>query len=126
MSEKRAGAVAGTDAAIRQSFDYSEGLREMDQEIFEIIAQTFLDQWPQDLQKLRVKLLAEEPVPVLHAAHALKATLALFGADPASELASRIERLAEQGDLLAVGLLLESFVVEVDFFRQALRCSLSV
>ncbi len=126
VSEKRAGAVAGTDAAIRQSFDYSEGLREMDQEIFEIIAQTFLDQWPQDLQKLRVKLLAEEPVPVLHAAHALKATLALFGADPASELASRIERLAEQGDLLAVGLLLESFVVEVDFFRQALRCSLSV
>ena len=126
VSGNRAGAVVGSDAASRQGFDYADGLREMDQEILEIIAQTFLDQWPQDLQKLRVKLLAGESVPVLHTAHALKATLALFGADPASELASRIERLAEQGDLVAVELLLEPFVVEVDLFRAALRCGLSV
>jgi CheY-like chemotaxis protein/HPt (histidine-containing phosphotransfer) domain-containing protein len=107
------------------AFDYGAGLRDMDQEILEIIGQAFLDQWPHDLQKIREKLLVAEAMPVFHTAHALKATLAMFGAEPASELAARMEVLAGRGDLAAAGLLLAPFVAEVNCLRDALAQSLT-
>jgi PAS domain S-box-containing protein len=108
-----------------QHFDYAFGLTEMDQEILEIIGQAFLDQWPEDMQKIRSSLQASAQAPVFHTAHALKATLAMFGAEPASQLAARMEQLAQQGDLRAVESLLQPFVAEVDGLRQALQRSLT-
>jgi HPt (histidine-containing phosphotransfer) domain-containing protein len=107
------------------AFDYAAGLKGMDQEILEIIGQAFLDQWPEDIQKIRSSLAQGEPLPTLHTAHALKATMAMFGADPASQLAARIEALAGQGDLGAVEKLLPSFTAEVDYLRLALERTLS-
>ena len=107
------------------AFDYAAGLNGMDQEILEIIGQAFLDQWPDDIQKIRASLSQGDQLPTLHTAHALKATMAMFGADPASQLAARVEALAGQGDLAAVGKLLPSFTAEVDFLRLALERSLS-
>jgi HPt (histidine-containing phosphotransfer) domain-containing protein len=95
----------------------------MDQEILEIIGQAFLDQWPQDLAKLRHHLAAHEALPVLHIAHALKGTLAMFGADPASQLAARIETLAGRGDVALTEPLVPMLVAEVANLRLALeRC----
>jgi HPt (histidine-containing phosphotransfer) domain-containing protein len=65
-------------------------------------------------------------LPVFHTAHALKGTLAMFGADPASRLAAHIESLAGQGDLASIEKLLPPFVVEVDLLRRALTRSLVV
>ena len=70
------------------AFDYAAGLNAMDQEILEIIGQAFLDQWPDDIQKIRSSVARGEQLPILHSAHALKATMAMFGADPASQLAA--------------------------------------
>jgi HPt (histidine-containing phosphotransfer) domain-containing protein len=102
------------------AFDYAAGLKAMDQEILEIIGQAFLDQWPEDIRKIRASLAQGEPLPTLHVAHALKATMAMFGADPASHLAARIEALAGQGDLQAIETLLVPFTAEVDHLRLAL------
>jgi HPt (histidine-containing phosphotransfer) domain-containing protein len=107
------------------AFDYAAGLNAMDQEILEIIGQAFLDQWPDDIQKVRNSLAHGEQLPTLHTAHALKATMAMFGADPASQLAARIEALASQGDLAAIAKLLPSFTAEVDYLRLALERRLS-
>ncbi len=107
------------------AFDYAAGLVAMDQEILEIIGQAFLDQWPDDIAKVRADLQAAQAVPVFHTVHALKATLAMFGADPASQLAARMERLAGQGDLAAIDSLLVPFVGEVELLRQALARSVS-
>jgi CheY-like chemotaxis protein len=108
------------------AFDYAAGLHAMDQEILEIIGQAFLDQWPEDIRKIRDSLAQGEQLPTLHAAHALKATMAMFGADPASELAARIETLAGQGDLQAIETVLIPFIAEVDYLRLALERSLAL
>jgi HPt (histidine-containing phosphotransfer) domain-containing protein len=107
------------------AFDYAAGIQAMDQEILEIIGQAFVEQWPADMQSLRAHVQAHEPQPVLHTAHALKGTLAMFGADPASQLAARVEALATRGDLEAVDLLLPALVAEVDHLLHALQRSLS-
>ncbi|RFO98396.1 hypothetical protein DIC66_00390 [Rhodoferax lacus] len=107
------------------AFDYDAGLKAMDQEILEIIGQAFLDQWPDDCLKIRSHLQAGDAMPVFHTAHALKGTLAMFGADPASHLAAHLEGLAQRGDLAVVGSLLEPFVAEVDCLRAALKRSLA-
>ena len=110
----------------RADFDYAAGLSDMDQEILEIIGQSFLDQWPEDIAKVRRSLQAAEAAPVFHTTHALKGTLAMFGAEPASVLAARMEALAAQGDLKGVEALLGAFVAEVDLLRSALGRNLSV
>ena len=79
-------------------FDYLQGLRQMDQEVLGIIAQAFVDQWPVDAEKIRAALRTGDLQSLLHTAHALKGTTAMFGARPASTLAARIESLAECGD----------------------------
>lgn len=107
-----------------QAFDYASGLRSMDQEILEIVAQAFLDQWPEDLARIHAGLNFGALDPVLHTAHALKATLAMFEARPASELAARMESMARQGDRLGVQALVEPFEYEVALLQAALRSSL--
>jgi CheY-like chemotaxis protein/HPt (histidine-containing phosphotransfer) domain-containing protein len=107
------------------AFDYAAGLEAMDQEILEIIGQAFLDQWPEDIRKIRTSLAQGEQLPTLHTAHALKATMAMFGADPASQLAARIEQLAGQGDIQAIATVLIPFTAEVDCLRLALERSLA-
>ncbi len=96
------------------SFDYSAGIQAMDQEILEIIAQAFVDEWPDDVRKIRQGLERDDLKPVLHSAHALKGTLAMFGARPASELAARMESLAGHGEGAAIAVLLPNFCEEVE------------
>jgi PAS domain S-box-containing protein len=96
------------------SFDYAVGIQDMDQEILDIIAQAFVDEWPDDVKKIRRGLEAADCKSVLHTAHALKGTLALFGARPASELAARMEALATRDDGAAIGVLLPIFCAEVE------------
>jgi PAS domain S-box-containing protein len=123
--ESEAAQEAGGDFPQDFAFDYAAGLKAMDQEILEIIGQAFLDQWPDDIRKIRTSLAQGEQLPALHTAHALKATMAMFGADPASQLAARIEKLAGQGDMHAIETVLLPFTTEVDYLRLALERSLA-
>ena len=101
------------------AFDYVAALAEVDQEIVDIIGQSFLEQWPEDMEKICTHLNDAEPLPVQHTAHALKGTLAMFGARPASAIAARIEALAAQSDLDGIEAMLAPFIAEVDHLRGA-------
>ena len=65
--------------------------------------------------------LAGDLKTVLHTTHALKGTLAMFGAQPASELARHAEMLAGQGVADGLSKLLAAMMVEVDHLVHALR-----
>jgi CheY-like chemotaxis protein/HPt (histidine-containing phosphotransfer) domain-containing protein len=125
FAESAPASVADSDSTFDFAFDYAAGLLAMDQEILEIIGQAFLDQWPEDILKIRTGLAQGVQLPVLHTAHALKATMAMFGALPASQLAARIEALAGQGENSAIESLLAPFTAEVDYLRLALERSLN-
>jgi PAS domain S-box-containing protein len=95
-------------------FDYAAGLAHMDQEVRSIIEQAFVDQWPIDLEKLRLALLGRDVPAAARTAHALKGTLAMFGAMPASELAHQIEALAYGPDARLAGVLVDSLQLQVE------------
>jgi two-component system sensor histidine kinase/response regulator len=97
-------------------FDYASALAAQDQEIVDIVARPFVRQWPSELQKIQSALAQGDMRSVLHAAHALKGTLAIFGAAPASGLALRIEGFAQSGDATGVTALMEPFTAEVEQF----------
>jgi HPt (histidine-containing phosphotransfer) domain-containing protein len=108
-----------------QAFDYAGGLKAMDQEILEIIGQAFLDRWAEDMVLLRTHLDKREALPVLHTAHALKGTTAMFGAAPASVMAARIESYAAAENAAAIAPLLDPFVQEAQKLLAAIGAVLN-
>jgi CheY-like chemotaxis protein len=107
-------------------FDYVAALAASDQEVVDIIAQAFLDQWPLDLQKLQRAVGDTDARTVTLVAHALKGTLAMFGARPAAELAQRMEALAARAELAGLPVLTLALVVEIDLLLVALHRSRSI
>jgi CheY-like chemotaxis protein/HPt (histidine-containing phosphotransfer) domain-containing protein len=107
------------------NFDYARALQAADQEIVEIIAQAFVEQWPEDLQKIQESLAGGDLKSVLHTAHALKGTLSMFGARPASELAQRMEALAGAEDAMGITPLIAPLTTEVEKLRDVLQSVLS-
>ena len=81
-------------AAVATAFDYAHAMSLVDQDVLHIIAQAFVNQWPHELKRMQDGLASGDLSPVLHVAHALKGTLAMFGAKPASDLAFEIEQCA--------------------------------
>ncbi len=110
-----------TDWCRPAAFDYCAALASQDQEMVEIVAQAFVDQWPEDVQKIKEALDRADFSAVLYTSHALKGTLSMFGALPASRLAERIEGLAAQKDLLPVASLMPLFAMEVERLLTAMR-----
>jgi len=95
-------------------FDYADAMTRVDQEVLHIIAQAFVDQWPDDRKKMRDGLECGDLKPVLHTAHALKGTLSMFGAKPASELAYQIEQCATRLDTVGVAQRLAPLEAELE------------
>ena len=110
-----------TDMVTTLNFDYDAALRGADQEVVEIIAEVFVMQWPLDKEKMEQALAVGDLKPVLHLSHALKGTLAMFGARPASELAHRAESLAAQGLPEGLGELMSALTNEVSQLLNALQ-----
>jgi PAS domain S-box-containing protein len=106
-------------------FDYARALQAADQEIVEIIAQAFVEQWPDDLRKIQEGLAGGDLKAVLHTSHALKGTLSMFGARPASELAQRMEALAGAEDANGIAPLVALLTAEVEKLRDVLQTVLS-
>jgi PAS domain S-box-containing protein len=90
--------TAGIDAS---DFDYASALCAADQEVVDIIADVFQEQWPIDLARMREAAGAPDQSGVLHAAHSLKGTLGLFGAKPAVLLARQIEEMIQRAQQTA-------------------------
>ena len=96
------------------AFDYAGALAAQDQEMVEIVADAFVDQWPEDWKKMGEAMAHGDFNVVLYTSHALKGTLSMFGALPASQLAALIEGYAAQGDAESIDALLAPFATEVE------------
>ncbi|MEY3124169.1 MAG: hypothetical protein RLZZ573_689 [Pseudomonadota bacterium] len=94
-------------------FDYHAALAAQDQEVLDIVAQVFVNQWPEDFQKILSGLASNDLKTVLYTVHALKGTLAIFGAGPASEIAHRMEECAGRNDGAGAADLAEQLRTEV-------------
>ena len=101
-------------------FDYGEALRAADRESIEIIAGAFLGHYPEDLGKLRAGYAGGDLKSVLFVAHALRGTLIMFRAQPAVQLAQRIERQAGRNDGSGMGELIERLARELEKLSAAL------
>jgi HPt (histidine-containing phosphotransfer) domain-containing protein len=90
------------DSHWTNDFDYVQAMTQVDQEVLEIVAKPFIQQWPGELHKITHGLATRELKTVLHTAHALKGTLLMFGAVPAADLAQRMEQCAQDQDAIGV------------------------
>jgi len=106
---------------IPEYFDYQQALMASDQEVVEIIEDVFIQQWPLDLKKMQQALAAGDPKPVMHVAHALKGTFAMFGARPAVQLAQAIEKRANDQVLAGISEQLALLVIEAEKLVAALQ-----
>jgi len=79
------------------NFDYERALAASDQEVVDIVADVFMGQWPQNVEKMTQALTMGDMSPLLYTVHALKGTLGLFGAAPAVDSAAALEKLAAIG-----------------------------
>jgi len=113
-------------------FDYEKALAASDQDVVDIVADVFAEQWPLDMKKMTEALAGGEMSPLLHTSHALKGTLGMFGARPAVELAQELEKLALAGvstqtgqmaaSLMAMSEKLLLLQAEIEQLLAALRC----
>jgi HPt (histidine-containing phosphotransfer) domain-containing protein len=95
------------------AFDYAAGVRNADQEMVGIIAGIFLEHYRADLEKIRDGLATDDLQAVMFVAHALRGTLAMFGAQPAAQLAHRLEQQSARGDPLGLGELVDALAGEM-------------
>jgi PAS domain S-box-containing protein len=93
--------VAASAVALKDErlFDYAAALSGMDAEIIEILTPAFIEHYPNEMRTLREAIAAENVAVVLRSAHALRGTLAAFGADPALRRSAELETIARQGHL---------------------------
>lgn len=101
-------------------FDYRSAVLAMDQEIRDIISEAFVAQWPRDQEKLKQALSVGDMPSVLHTAHALKGTLSMFGAQPASAIAHRLETMAASQDPAGMDVEMSALVTEVQYLMQVI------
>jgi PAS domain S-box-containing protein len=123
-SVKQAPATSPNESKGALQFDYAHALGLADQEIIGIIAEVFVGQWPIDLTKMEQGIAQGDLNSVLHTAHALKSTLAMFGAQPASEIARQMELLSSRHDGTTLAALLGQLQREVELLLKALHAVL--
>ena len=120
VSHTRPAALAPTPVQ-RRVFDYATAIQHADQEVVAIIAAAFVQQWPGEYKKMQDGLVTGDLQVVLHTAHTLKGTLALFGAAPARDLAYQLEQCALDGDAVGAGELVAPLARELDRLIDALE-----
>jgi CheY-like chemotaxis protein/HPt (histidine-containing phosphotransfer) domain-containing protein len=91
-------AIAGP-ITIDNDFDYANALAGCDLEVVDIVADTFIQQWPQDFEKMKQATVNGDQATLMRAAHTLKGTIGLFGAQPVVTLARELENLVA-GDVI--------------------------
>ncbi len=85
------------------------------------IAEVFLENSGDFVDKIRAALSQSDAEELRHCAHSLKGAITIFAVPSAYEAAFELEKLAGAGDLEAAGGQVESVVSEVERLEQALR-----
>jgi HPt (histidine-containing phosphotransfer) domain-containing protein len=90
-------------------FDLTEALAivDGDHELFQEIAQTFVESCPAELSAIREALERADAVGVRAAAHHLKGSLSALAARPAAESARQLELMGRSADLTGADALYE-------------------
>ena len=70
-----------------------------DEDLLREIAELFLDDYPQLVEKIKQALAANDPRGLERASHSLKGSVANFGADPAYQAALELERIGRTNDM---------------------------
>ena len=83
------------------AFDRSAAMARVggDTELLKELAELFQHEWPRSLALLRQALERQDAAAIQNAAHGLKGAVANFGAKPAIDAASELERLAREARL---------------------------
>jgi len=111
------------DAAPLPAFDYGAAVSGMDSEIIEIIAPAFLEHYRRELDALRQAIAHQDSATTERRAHALKGTLAAFGAQPAEYCAAQLESLAKAGAHARLDALFADLAAEMEKLASALSAS---
>ncbi|WP_153132722.1 ATP-binding protein [Dechloromonas hortensis] len=111
------------DAAPLAAFDYGAAVSSMDSEIIEIIAPAFLEHYRRELDALRQAIAHQDSATTERRAHALKGTLAAFGAQPAEYCAAQLESLAKAGAHARLDALFADLAAEMEKLASALSAS---
>ncbi len=109
-------------------FDYAQALREVDQEVVDIIADTFMSSWPNDLEKMQLAVAQADWSVLARATHTLRGIFGMFGASPAVALLADLEQLAAQATTMGEGAaqqagqtMLAELQMAADYLLAALR-----
>jgi HPt (histidine-containing phosphotransfer) domain-containing protein len=70
-----------------------------DEELLAEIARLFIEDYPRMIDDIRAAVAANDATNLEHAAHALKGSVANFGADPARDAAFELEKMGRSRDL---------------------------
>ncbi|MGQ0710686.1 MAG: response regulator [Rhodoferax sp.] len=102
-------------------FDFRQALLGQDMEMVELVAEPFVQQWPQDWRTIEDALAQEDARSLVFIVHALKGTMNLFGAAPAAQLAQEIEACARGGRTAGLEPSLQRLNQQVQGVVQVLR-----
>ena len=83
------------------NFDWSEALRAVkgDPTLLKVIMQTFLEETPHLVERIRTAIARGDGPALKIAAHSLKGSFRYLGIAPAFEQAFRLEKMGQEGNL---------------------------
>ena len=91
-----------------------------DRDILSMVVKTVLEEWPQLLKQLEEAIHNSDADIVERAAHTIRGTIRIFGAERIAETAATVESLARCGELAQLG----GFFVRLNQQMQAVRSEL--
>jgi CheY-like chemotaxis protein len=130
--DRLSGSVSVNDEPLPQAalvshavFDYAQALLAMDAEIIEILIPAFLECYPRDMDDLRQAIANADHDLLLRSSHALKGTLAAFGAEPAQRRAAELELLSRRTELIGAEALFDDLESEIARLIKVLEAQLA-
>jgi histidine phosphotransfer protein HptB len=106
-----------------QIFSLTEALARTDQdvELFQVLAELFLEHGPKDMDEIKTALDARDAAAAGRSAHRLKGAVLQFCAPAALEAAMRMEEAGKAGDVAAAAGLCGKLESELSRLLDALR-----
>ncbi|MFZ6849883.1 response regulator [Undibacterium sp. RuRC25W] len=103
------------------AFDYLHAMQSADQEIIQIIAQSFLDAYEQYLSEISAGISTQDAELLHRSAHTMKGVVSNFCAYPIEELADKLEKKGKEKHFDGAEQLLATMRIELTKFTDTLK-----
>ena len=100
----------------RKALENADGSEELLMELIEV----FNEEYPDMMRQVRAAIDAGDAVALRRTAHNLKGSARIFGAEPTTEVAQRLETMGADGDLGGAEACWSELSLEVDLLAAAL------